>query len=94
MLTCYSCRAITPSMRRSWTESGLSARTCNTESIFDLSKDQTANQTRYCPGCGSDKFLPSFTTTARQDYNWITYYKRGRDMQKAAGVRFYFKRPA
>ena len=72
---------------------GIVCPDCNTESIFDLSKDQTANQSRSCPGCGSEKFLPSFTTEAKQNYNWVTYYKRGREIKKGAGLRFYFKRP-
>ncbi|MFY9703329.1 MAG: hypothetical protein WAK02_14335, partial [Terriglobales bacterium] len=48
---------------------------CGTESVFDLSKDQTANQTRECPGCGNAEFLSGFTTEAKQNYNWVTYYK-------------------
>ena len=64
---------------------------CGTESIFDLTKDQTANQGRDCPGCGNRDFLESFVTEAKQVYNWITYYKRGRDIKKKIEIRFYFK---
>lgn len=63
---------------------------CATESVFDLSRDQTANETRECPGCGSLEFLKSFQTEVRQNYNWVTYYKRGREMKKDVRVRFYF----
>jgi hypothetical protein len=56
---------------------GIVCPVCATESIFDLSKDHTANTGRACPGCGKENFLPSFTTEARQTYNWVTYYKRG-----------------
>lgn len=65
---------------------------CETEAVFDLRKDQTANETRECPGCGSTDFLVGFTTDARQNYNWITYYKRVRELKKAVGIRLYFRK--
>lgn len=71
---------------------GIVCPACGTETVFDLSKDQTANQDRDCPGCGSSDFLKSFTTEARQNYNWITYYKKGRDMAKSVEVRLYFNK--
>jgi transcription elongation factor Elf1 len=55
---------------------------CNTESVFDLSKDQTANVGRECPGCGDSEFLRSFQTEAKQSYNWVTYYKRVKEISK------------
>lgn len=70
---------------------GVVCPVCGTEAIFDLGKDQTANQTKPCPGCGGD-LVTSFTTEARQSYNWVTYYKRGRDVKKAVTLRFYFRR--
>lgn len=65
---------------------------CNTESVFDLGKDQTANKAHDCPGCDAE-ILPAFRTEARQDYNWITYYQRGRGSEKKAKLLFYFKKP-
>ncbi len=65
---------------------------CGTESVFDLGKDQTANQSRDCPGCGNPEFLASFTTEACQHYNWITYYKKARDLNKNVGIRLYLKK--
>ncbi len=64
---------------------------CQTESIFDLSKDQTANADKSCPGCGQTEFLSAFRVEAAQRYNWITYYKRVRDLQKNVKLRFYTK---
>lgn len=66
---------------------------CNTESIFDLAKDHTANVSRDCPGCGNPKFVESFTTESRQNYSWITWYKKVRELKKNVAVRFYFKKP-
>lgn len=69
---------------------GVVCSACGTEVIFDLTKDQTANQSRQCPGCDA-VLLASYRTEARQDYNWITYYKKARDTQKKEAVlRFYF----
>ena len=65
---------------------------CNTESVFDLSKDQTANVARECPGCGNIKFVESFITEMKQQYNWITWYKKVRDLKKNVGIRLYFKK--
>jgi hypothetical protein len=69
---------------------GIVCPNCGTESIFDLGKDQAATTARDCPGCGKHDFLESFTTEARQNYNWITYYKRGKEIKKQVRVRFYF----
>jgi hypothetical protein len=69
---------------------GIICPDCATESIFDLAKDQTANTPRTCPGCGQANFLESFFTENRQNYNWVTYYKRGREIKKRVRVRFYF----
>ena len=71
---------------------GLVCPHCNTESLFDLSKDQTANAARSCPGCGSNDFLESFATEVKHNYNWITWYKKVRSVKKKVGVRLYFKR--
>jgi hypothetical protein len=67
---------------------------CGTESVFDLTKDQAANQVRECPGCGNREFLAQFVTEARQNYNWITYYKRVRDLNKRVTIRLYLKNPS
>lgn len=72
---------------------GIVCPNCRTESIFDLLKDQTANVDRSCPGCGMAEYLKSFAMEAKQTYNWITYYKRIRDIKKNVQIRFYFKRP-
>jgi hypothetical protein len=71
---------------------GLICPNCNTESVFDLSKDQTANVPRDCPGCGNAKFVESFMTEVKASYNWITWYKKVREIKKSVGIRFYFKR--
>ncbi len=63
---------------------------CSTESIFDLNRDQSALANRSCPGCGGQDFLPHLVSNQRQEYNWITYYKRMRDTEKKATVRLYF----
>jgi transcription elongation factor Elf1 len=65
---------------------------CGTESIFNLTKDQAANTDRSCPGCGNADYLARFVMEAKQEYNWITYYKRVRDLAKNVQIRFYFKR--
>jgi hypothetical protein len=65
-------------------------RATPTESIFNLSNDQIADETKECPGCGSSEFLKSFQPEVRQNYNWVTYYKRGREMKKDVRVRFLF----
>ena len=66
---------------------------CGTETIFDLTRDQTAtNQTKVCSGCNAD-LLTSFRTEAPSFYNWITYYKRARDVAKDVALRLYFKKP-
>ena len=70
---------------------GIICPNCGTESIFDLTKDQTANVDRCCPGCGTTDYLASFIVEAKQTYNWITYYKRMRDIKKTVRLRFYFK---
>ncbi len=70
---------------------GVVCPNCGTESIFDILKDQTATVDRSCPGCGTDEYLKSFNVEAKQTYNWITYYKRMRDIKKAVRVRLYFK---
>jgi hypothetical protein len=69
---------------------GIACPDCETESIFDLSKDQTANVGRICPRCGNSKFLESFVTEQKQKYNWVTYYKRGKEITKNVTVRLYF----
>lgn len=66
---------------------------CNTESVFDLSKDQGANVARGCPGCGKTSFVEKFTTKYSRDYNWVTWYKSALDAKKSVGVRLYFKKP-
>src|SRR6266852_4685081 len=71
---------------------GIVCPNCGTESIFDLDKDQTANQDKACPGCGGSEFLKSFTTEVKQNYNFVTYYKRVRDMAKNVEVHLYFKK--
>lgn len=65
---------------------------CGTEVVFDLTKDQTAYRPRICPGCEVE-LIAQFQTEARQNYNLITYYKRGRDMAKRPRLLFYFKKP-
>ena len=65
---------------------------CGTEAIFDLTKDQAAHRPRVCPGCDAE-LVEQFQTEAKQTYNWITYYKRGRDTKKRPRLLFYFKRP-
>jgi len=72
---------------------GVVCPNCGTESIFDLSKDQSANVDRNCPGCGTEDYLKSFVMEAKQVYNWITYYKRIREIKKNVRIHFYFKRP-
>jgi hypothetical protein len=67
---------------------GLVCSICNTESIFDLGKDQTANSSRECPGCGAD-FLKSFSLQGKLS-NWVTYYKAALDAPKNVRIRFYF----
>lgn len=73
------------------THIGVECPTCGTESIFNLEKDHTANKTHNCPGC-DQPLLESFTTEARQNYNWITHYQRARTAKKNVAIRFYFKR--
>lgn len=68
---------------------GVVCSICHTESIFDLSADQTANADRACPGCGDFSFLKSFTREGRSHYNWVTYYKTAQAADKTE-IRFYF----
>ena len=71
---------------------GIVCQGCGTEAIFDLKKDQTANVPHNCPGC--DHKLLETTAAASPVYNWVTYYKAGRDAPKNVEIRFYFRRSA
>jgi hypothetical protein len=72
---------------------GIVCPQCGTEAVFDLSKDQAANTSRSCPGCGYADFLELFVNEARRNYNWITWYKRLLELPKKSSVRLYFKKP-
>lgn len=72
---------------------GLVCPACNTEAVFDLGKDHTAIVARECPGCGSHTFVEAFTTEAKQNYNWVTWYKKAREVKKNVGIRLYFRKP-
>jgi hypothetical protein len=65
---------------------------CDTESVFDLNRDQVSHDNKACPGCGKYDFLECFIFDAnrRQD-NWVTKYKRLKDTTKNVTVRLYFK---
>lgn len=72
---------------------GVVCKDCNTEVIFDLTNDQTATGHKACPGCNKE-LLKSWEVPQNKIYNWVTYYKGGRDSvsSKPAEIRFYFKR--
>jgi hypothetical protein len=71
---------------------GLVCLDCNTESVFDLTRDQSAITNRGCPGCGKE-LVKCWATPQRQEYNWITWYRKVQmDTSKGVLVRFYFKR--
>ena len=63
---------------------------CQTEAIFDLSKDHTAITDRVCPGCGKDDFLQSLVLQQHRRYNPVTYYKGAVEWQKSSSIRLYF----
>lgn len=65
---------------------------CNTESVFDLTKDQTAIRPRTCPGCEAE-ILSVQVSKDRYEYNAITAYKRLLDSDKKPRLLFYFKKP-
>jgi MinD superfamily P-loop ATPase len=70
---------------------GVVCQHCQTEAIFDLSKDHTAISDRVCPGCGKDDFLRSFVVPQHRTYNSVTYYKGAIVHEKSSTIRLYFE---
>ena len=69
---------------------------CKTEAVFDLSREQNAQEPRKCSGCGKD--LLDVFARGTTSYTLVTWYKTMRDMEKkingeAVEVKFYFRKP-
>lgn len=72
---------------------GIVCPDCNTESVFDLSRDQAADRSRKCPGCGGE-ILPVFQSPNEYSYNAVTQYVRSlRSWEKKPKLLLYFKKP-
>lgn len=72
---------------------GVVCPACKTESVFSLDYEKISARAHSCPCCDTE-ILAAYRTEAKQDYNWITYYKRVRELDKNVKLRFYFRKQA
>jgi peptide subunit release factor 1 (eRF1) len=71
---------------------GVVCPNCNTETIFDLSKDQTANRPKRCSGCEGD-LLPVCRSENEYTYDAVTEYARLLKWNNKPKILLYFKKP-